>query len=165
LRLEDDISAVLKQILLSRLGLVQWTVADQTRGGFSKTGGVGERDIVVSKGTVALAVIEALIVDSVERTNLTSHFKKLLGYDTCRIFFHVTYARRGNCTGIINHLKTACRTPTAGISYIRLDDLPDFDSMPIGFVAHYSIDLREASVFFLALDMGQPLQRAAAGAQ
>ena len=35
-RYEDDITGVLKQLLLSRLLLVQWTVADQSRGGFSK---------------------------------------------------------------------------------------------------------------------------------
>ena len=126
---------------------------------------MGERDIVVSKGSVTLAVLEALIVDSVEVANLTSHFKKLLGYDTCRFFFHITYARRANCTGIINHLKTACTTPPPGISYVRSNDLPDFDSMPIGFVAQYNIDSRDVTVVFLALEIGQPVQRAAAAAQ
>lgn len=165
LRNEDDISGVLKQILLSRLLLVQWAVADQSRGGFSRTGGVGERDIVVSKGSATLAVLEALIVDSVETVNLTAHFNKLLGYDTCRLFFHITYARRGSCAGIIDHLKTACATPSAGISYVRANDLEDFDSMPIGFIAHFNIDSRDAAVVFLALDMGQPVQRATAAAQ
>lgn len=164
-RHEDDISGVLKQVLLSRLLLVQWTVADQSLGGYSKTGGVGERDIVISKGPVSLAVLEALIVDSIEAANLTSHFKKLLGYDTCRFFFHITYARRASCVGIINHLKTVCTVPPPGISYVRSSDLQDFDSMPIGFVAHYDIDSRDVTVVFLALDMGQPVQRAAAAAQ
>jgi hypothetical protein len=165
LRSEDDISGVLKQILLSRLLLVQWAVGDQSRGGFSRAGGVGERDIVVSKGSADLAVLEALIVDSIETVNLTAHFNKLLGYDTCRLFFHITYARRGSCTGIINHLKTACTTPPAGIGYVRAHDLEDFDSMPIGFIAHYNIDSRDAAVVFLALDMDQPVQRAAAAGQ
>jgi hypothetical protein len=164
-RNEDDISGVLKQVLLSRLLLVQWAVTDQSRGGFSRTGGVGERDIVVSKGSATLAVLEALIVDSVETVNLTTHFNKLLGYDTCRIFFHVTYVRRANCSGIINHLKTACTTPPAGIGYVRSHDLEDFDSMPIGFIAHYNIDSRDAAVVFLVLDMGQRVQRATAAAQ
>jgi hypothetical protein len=164
-RNEDDISGVLKQILLSRLLLVQWAVTDQSRGGFSRTGGVGERDIVVSKGSATLAVLEALIVDSVETVNLTTHFNKLLGYDTCRIFFHVTYARRANCSRIINHLKTACTTPPAGIDHVRSRDLEDFDSMPIGFIAHYNIDSRDAAVVFLALEIGQPVQRAAAATQ
>jgi hypothetical protein len=164
-RHEDDISGVLKQLLLSRLLLVQWTVADQTPGGFSKMGGVGKRDLVVSKGSVDLAVLEALIVDSVETVNLTTHFKKLLGYNTCRLFFHITYARGANCAGVINHLKTACTTPPAGSSYIRSDDLQDFDSMPIGFSAEYNIDSRAALVVFLVLDLGQSVQRAAAAAQ
>src|SRR3546814_15916576 len=80
IRYEDDISGVLKQILISRLQLTQWSVEDQSRGGFSKSGGVGERDLVISKGQVTLAVIEALIVKSVEKNNLASHFSTLLGY-------------------------------------------------------------------------------------
>jgi hypothetical protein len=164
-RLEDDISGVLKQILRSRLLLPQWAVEDQPRGGFSKPGGVGERDILISKGTTTLAVIEALIVDYVETGNLTSHLNKLLGYDTCRFFFHITYARRANCAGILAHLKTACTTPPSGINYIRSEDLEDFDSMPVGFKAHYEIDSRCIVVVFLALEIGQPIQRAAAAAQ
>lgn len=164
-RREDDISGVLKQILLSRLLLVQWAVEDQSLGGFSKTGGVGERDIVVKKGAATLAVLEALIVDSVERCNLTTHFNKLLGYDTCRLFFHITYARGASCSGIMRHLKSMCATPPAGISYVRFNDLEDFDSMPIGFIARYHVDSREVAVVFLVLDLGQAVQRAAAAAQ
>lgn len=165
LRLEDDISGVFKQILRSRLLLTQWAAEDQPRGGFSKSGGVGERDLVISKGSATIAVLEALIVDSVETGNLTSHFNKLLGYDTCRFFFHITYARRSNCAGILRHLRTACTSPPAGIDFSRTDDLADFDSMPVGFKAHFQIDSRSIVVFFLALDMGQAIQRAAAQMQ
>ena len=126
---------------------------------------MGKRDLVVKKDSVTLAVLEALIVDSIEAANLTSHFNKLLGYDTCRFFFHITYARKGNCDGIINHLKAVCTIPPSGISHVRSEDLPDFDSSPIGFVAHYNINSRDATVVFLALDLGQPVQRAAASAQ
>ncbi|MDB5823890.1 MAG: hypothetical protein JWR21_2594 [Herminiimonas sp.] len=164
-RLEDDISGILKQILRSRLLLPQWAVEDQPRGGFSRSGGVGERDFVVSKGSATLAVLEALIVDTVETGNLTSHFKKLLGYDTCRFFFHITYARRANCAGILAHLRAACMTPPSGINFVRSESLEDFDSMPVGFKAHYEIDSRSVVVVFLALEIGQPIQRAAAAAQ
>jgi hypothetical protein len=163
-RYEDDISGVLKQILLSRLLVPQWTVGD-SRGGFSSTGGVGERDIVVSKGSATLAVIEAVLTEYVETVNLTSHFTKLFGYDTCRFFFHVTYARRSNCSAIIGYLKSACTMPPAEITYLRTQDLPDYDSMPIGFKATYNIGGRDIVVVFLALEIGQPLQRAAAAAQ
>lgn len=161
-RYEDDISGVLKQILLSRLQLTQWAVEDQSRGGFSKSGGVGERDLVISKGQVTLAVIEALAVKSVDTNNLESHFNKLLGYGTCRFFFHITYVRNSNCAGVLAYLKTACATPPRGIGYIRIEDLEDFDSMPIGFKAHYKIDSRDIVVVFLALEIGQNLQREAA---
>ncbi|MBK1684228.1 hypothetical protein CKO18_11725 [Rhodoferax fermentans] len=159
---EDDISGVLLQVLRSRLTLTQWAVADQSRGGFSKKGGVGERDIVISKDTATLAVLEALIADAVSTGNLTSHFKKLLGYDTCRFFFHITYARRSNCADILAHLRTACASPPTGFSHIRTEPLDDYDSMPVGFKAYYEIDSRNVVVVFLALEIGQPVQRAAA---
>jgi hypothetical protein len=165
LRLEDNISGILKQLIRSRLLIAQWTVEDQSRGGFSHTGGVGERDLVISKGTANLAVIEALTVDSVERGNLTSHFKKLFAYDTCRFFFHITYSRGASCAGIVTHLKTACASPTDGIQFICSDDLSDVDSMPVGFTAQYKIDFRDIVVAFLVLDMAQPIQKNAARQQ
>lgn len=159
---EDDISGILKQILRSRLLLPKWAVEDQSRGGFSRSGGVGERDIVVSNGAETLAVLEALIVDTVETVNLTSHFNKLLGYDTCRFFFHITYVRRDDSAGILDHLKSACTEPPSGFNYIRLENLADFGSMPAGFKAYYESNSRSIIVVFLALELGQPIQRAAA---
>ncbi len=164
-RNENDISSVLKQLLRSRLLLPQWTVEDQPLGGYSKVGNPGSKDFAISKGTAELAILEALIVDSLDRGNLTSHFTKLLGYGTCRFFFHITYARRANCAHILAHLKTACTSPSPGISYVRTEDLPDFDSMPVGFKAYFNIDSRNIIVVFLALEIGQPIQRAAAAAQ
>ena len=161
-RYEDDISGVLKQVLRSRLLLTQWAVEDQPRGGFSQKGGVGERDLVISKGSATLAVIEALIADTVATGNLTSHFMKLLGYDTCRFFFHITYARRSNCMAILAHLRTACASPPSGFSHLRTEKLDDYDSMPVGFKAYYEIDSRSVVVVFLVLEIGQPIQRAAA---
>ena len=162
---EDDISSVLKHILRSRLLIAQWAVEDQSRGGFSKSGGVGERDLIVSKGAATLAVIEALIVDSVEAGNLTSHFNKLLGYDTCRFFFHITYARGANCARVLGHLRKACTTPPSGINYGHSEELADVDSSPAGFKAYYEIGSRPVIVTFLVLEMAQPVQRAAAGMQ
>lgn len=162
LRYEDDISGVLKQLLRSRLLLTQWAVEDQSRGGYSQTGGVGERDLVISKGSSTLAVIEALIVGPVARGNLTSHFTKLLGYETCRVFFHITYARRSNCAAILSHLRTACVSPPGGFRYSYIEELDDYDSMPLGFKAYYEVNVRKIVVIFLALEIGQPIQRAAA---
>ena len=159
---EDDISIVLKQLLLSRLLPVQWAVEDQSRGGFSAAGNPGERDLAVTKGPVVLAVIEAVITRYVEAANLTSHFEKLLGYATCLHFFHVTYARLSNCSRILGFLKEACRNPTAGIIYQSEEDLEDSSSLPIGFKALYIIGDRPVIVTFLVLEIGQGLQRTAA---
>jgi len=156
LRLEDNISGVLKQLLLSRLVVPQWAVQDQPRGGRARSGGVGERDIVISKGTAELAVIEALVVKSVDTTNLTLHFEKLFDYGSCRFFFHITYSRGANRTRIVSFLKEACAKPPSGISYQDVEDLPDHDSSPIGFKAFYTVDSREIIMTFLVLDMGRP---------
>lgn len=165
LRLEDNISGLLKQLLLSRLLVPQWAVQDQPRGGRAPSGGVGERDIVISKGTAELAVIEALVVRSVDTTNLTLHFEKLFAYGSCRFFFHVTYSRGGNCARIASFLKETCAKPPSGISYQDVEDLPDHDSSPIGFNAFYTIDSREVVVTFLVLDMGRPTQSGVAALQ
>jgi len=165
LRLEDNISGVLKQLLLSRLVVPQWAVQDQPRGGKAPSGGVGERDIVISKGTAELAVIEALVVRSVDTTNLTLHFEKLFAYGSCRFFFHVTYSRGASCTRIMSFLKEACTKPPSGISYQDVEDLPDHDSSPIGFNAFYRVDSRQIIMTFLVLDMGRPSRDNVAGSQ
>ncbi|MCA1326401.1 hypothetical protein [Herbaspirillum sp. alder98] len=163
---ENDISGVLKQLLRSRLVFPQWAVEDQSRGGWSERGGAGNRDLVISKGTAELAVIEALKVGSVEKGPLSSHFRKLLGYSECSNFFHVTYVMNSNCAGVLNFLKDACRNPPhPEIHLVRIDDLPKVDSCPIGFEAYYTIGERKCYVVFLALDMEQMVQKKAAQIQ
>jgi hypothetical protein len=130
-------------------------VQDQPRVGVAQSGGVGERDIVISKGTVELAVLEALTVESVVTTDLTSHFKKLFKYGNCRFFFHITYSRGAKLTGVIRHLKTTCASPPDGIGYQGIEDLPDHDSAPVGFNAFYTIESRQIIMTFLVLDMGR----------
>lgn len=164
-RSEDNISAVLKQILLSRLLLVQWEIGDQSQGGFSQALNAGERDIVIAKGPAVLAVVEAVAIEYVERVELTSHFTKLFGYATCSSFFHLTYARRSNCAGIITHLRDMCTRPPAGISFHSFEPLDGESSEPVGLKAFYEVDARQVTVFFLVLEIGQELQRAAAAAQ
>lgn len=159
---EDDISGVLKQILQSRLIITQWAVADQSRGGFSQTGNPGERDLVINKGSATLAVIEALITDSVKKKNLTSHFNKLLGYSTCPLFFHITYAKKSNCAAILDYLQTTCKSPPQRFKYLKTETLDDIDSSPLGFKAYFDIGSRRVVAVFLVLEIGQPIQRAAA---
>lgn len=95
---EDDATAVFVRLLRQRvIRPMKWTVEEQSPGGFSKTGGVGTRDITVRQDTLTLAVIENVVcrkpIDwQSSKDDLEKHFRKLLGYSTCRIFLHLTFA-------------------------------------------------------------------------
>jgi hypothetical protein len=79
---EDDVTAVLQGILNARLRLVSWALGDQSKGGWTAEGNPGERDLVVTRDTAILSVIEAIMVRNptthqAVRNDLTLHFKKL----------------------------------------------------------------------------------------
>ncbi len=57
---EDDITAFIHQILSARVDFLGWSVADQSRGGFTEKRNLRERDLVIKKGDTALAIIEAV---------------------------------------------------------------------------------------------------------
>ena len=62
-----------------------------------RRGNAGERDLVLRKGSTTSAVLEAVVCHKPitwesPRQELKMHFQKLPGYDTCRVFFHLTYA-------------------------------------------------------------------------
>lgn len=94
---EDDLNALIKHLLAARVHFLNWSVSDQSKGGYSAKDNPGERDILITRGGTTLSIIEALICDKpltqdVMVADLESHFQKLLGYGNPRIFFHVTYA-------------------------------------------------------------------------
>jgi hypothetical protein len=93
---EDDLTAVIRELLLSRLDFLRWSGPDQSKGGVTPRGNPGERDLMIMRGSTILAVIEAVICcDPIHRQsvqgNLRKHFRKLLAYGTCRLFLHLTY--------------------------------------------------------------------------
>jgi tetratricopeptide (TPR) repeat protein len=161
---EDDLSALVRELLASRFQFLGWSVPDQSKGGFTAKGNPGERDLLLQKDTATLAVIEAVVCkESVAKQNLTSHFQKVLGYSTCRLFFHLTYAYSKNLSSILEHLrKTAEKDAPPEFKYLRREDISLTDSRPTGFVARYALRSDEVKVVFLVLDMGQHPQRDAA---
>jgi hypothetical protein len=126
------------------------------------------RDIIVRSDSAVLAVLEAVVcklpaTSAWAQGELTSHFQKLLGYDSCRVFFHITYAYVDNPGAVLAELKReASALSPAGFQFLRLVDLPDTDSRPPGFVALYQGPLKEVRVVFLLLDMQQRAQKDAA---
>lgn len=165
---EDDLSALLLAILRARLEFIRWSVNDQPAGGFTASGGPGRRDITIMRDSAILAVLEAVVCDRPAATQwsqgeLTSHFQKLLGYATCRIFFHITYAYVDEPSTIIAELKKAAQSQApSGFEYDGLVDIPLTDTRPTGFVASYKSGLGDKRVVFLLMEMQQRAEREAA---
>lgn len=164
---EDDLTAFLHRVLEAKVEFLGWTISDQSRGGRTPKGNAGERDLVLRKGSSTLAVLEAVVcsrpvTQAWARDELTMHFQKLLGYDTCRLFFHVTYAYIADLASIAAHLRQVVQDQAPdGFTFIGSAEIPLTDSRPTGFIARYKGGLSEVRVVFLILDIGQVVQQAA----
>jgi hypothetical protein len=165
---EDDVTAVLQGILNARLRLVSWALGDQSKGGWTAQGNPGERDLVVRRDTAIISVIEAIMVRNpithqAVRNDLTLHFKKLFAYESCKVYFHVSYVMIPNPGTVLEHLNDAARsTAPAGIQFVKIEQLVTEDSGPVGFTAVYDSEIGERRVHFLVLDLHQAVQKNAA---
>jgi hypothetical protein len=165
---EDDITALIQHLLAPRVESLGWSVPDQSRGGFSAHGNPGERDLVLRRGVTDLAVIEAVICarplsQDAMRADLESHFQKLFGYSTCRLFFHLTYAYSSDLSELFMFLESMAEMSIpSGFLFKSLEQIPRVDARPLGITALYESQLGEVRVVFLILDLGQKLQRDAA---
>jgi hypothetical protein len=165
---EDDVTAVLKAVLEARLEYVGWAVPDQSRGGFTEKGNPGERDLLLRKDGAVLAVLEAVVCNRPAthewtKKELASHFQKLLGYSTCRIFFHLTYSYVSDPGAVLDELRRAAENEAPnGFVHLRREEISRTDSRPTGFASTYQYSLGEVKVVFLVLDMAQHAQRNAA---
>ncbi|WP_321887993.1 hypothetical protein [Paraburkholderia bannensis] len=165
---EDDISAVVRELLTSRLAFVGWAVPDQSKGGFTDKGNPAERDLLIKKDSSELVSMEAVVCDRNPGTEWTkdelkSHFQKLLASSTCKLFFHLTYAYKGPISEILNELsKLAREDAPEGFTFADIKDVAARDSGPSGLVAQYRTDTEDVNVVFLVLDMSQSVLRNAA---
>ena len=110
---EDDLTAVFGKILEPSIRELRWTLGGQ-HGGYSGSGGPGRRDLTLEKDGATVAVIEAVccrrpLTHEWMRGELRSHFLKLLGYDTCEVFVHLTYATGATPNEVLDHLTAVCR--------------------------------------------------------
>jgi len=168
--IEDDITAIFKEILHARLRHVHWSAQDQGKGGFTDAGNPGERDLTIRKDTAILSVGEAVMTrhktsNKFTRGELKSHLEKLFAYATCPAYFHVTYEMSGDEAGVIEHLRKVSREVLIdGIAFIRHEEMDFVDSAPRGFTAVYRSSAGIQTVHFLVLDFHQGIQKAAAKA-
>jgi hypothetical protein len=165
---EDDLSALLREILIARFLFLRWSICDQSKGGYSKNENPGERDILIKNGNATLAVIEAVrcnkpISQQAMLNDLASHFQKLFGYSECWYFIHLTYCYLDDgVESVLEALRLIAENQVPdGVIYEDQSSLPDMDSSPQGFIARYKRDGQEALVLFLVLDLKQDVQRQA----
>ena len=72
------------------LGAVGYTVKDQTRRGSSPAGkGAGEVDIFISNDGMPFTIVEAMNLDSVDKSYINKHLDKVFLYDTAGSKFSV----------------------------------------------------------------------------
>jgi hypothetical protein len=165
---EDDLTAFIQHLLAARIQFLGWSVADQSKGGYSAKGNVGERDLIITWGPSVLALIEAVVCDKpltqdLMRADLESHFQKLLGYGNPRVFFHLTYAYVEDKAALMRFFETSAETVSPpGFNFLAIETIPHEDSRPPGFVARYSAEFGEVKVVFLVLNLGQQRQLLAA---
>ena len=69
---EDDLNALLKELLTQRLELLGWSVGDQSKGGYTNRGNPGERDIVLKLGATMVTILEAVVCRAGRSTDRTS---------------------------------------------------------------------------------------------
>jgi hypothetical protein len=158
---EDDLSALVRELLIARFEFLKWSVPDQSKGGFTTRHNPGERDLLIQKGSFTLAVAEAVVSKhAIGQLNLTTHFQKLVRYSTCRLFFYLAYVYLETPSGVIKHLRQCAENQApAGYTFCEIQDIPLADSGPYGFNARYMRDGVEIKIVFLVLDLGQSLQR------
>ena len=159
---EDDLNSAVRELLGARLHFLNWTVPDQSLGGYTAAGNPGERDLVLKRDSAELAVIEAVICEqSIPYEKLRLHFEKLFAYGQCRLFFHLTYAYlEGRTPELMQALQLiAQKEAPQPFVYRDIQNISSTDSRPAGFVARYAVEGDEAKVVFLVLDMGQNAQR------
>ncbi|WP_128095308.1 hypothetical protein [Stenotrophomonas sp. HMWF003] len=156
---ENDLNTALKEILGARLAFIRWDVADQSLGGATERGNLGERDLVIRASGQEVAVLEALVCQSLDKGNIKAHFQKLFSYGKCAIYFHVIYSYTP-LLPLLEYVGEMIRSEyPASLSYLGHIPLDDKDNEVAGFLAAYADDHREVDVVFLIVDLGRPARK------
>ena len=158
---EDDLNALVREFLTARLTFLDWSVSDQSQGGFTASGNPGERDLILKKDSTTLAVIEAVVCrHGRSPKNLENHLQRLLAYSTCRLFFHLTYSYIRSPAAIMESLREiAAQDISENFRFLHIEEIPHTDNRPVGFIAQYASEFGSVKVVFLVLDMYQYAQR------
>jgi len=163
---EDAINTMMRETLRVQLSpWYGWTVADQSRGGPTASGGVGERDIVIAQHNTEIAVIEAMKFSTSGKRGVASHLKKVAAYSSCTVFFHVVYSHEIKPDTVLSAVTNIAATQTGSLRLQSQAPLPPVGNQPPGLVARYEdAGGRRVAIVFLVADLQQHGQRVAIGA-
>ncbi|GGA01291.1 hypothetical protein GCM10019071_34750 [Sphingobium fuliginis] len=161
---EDDITAILKQLLNGALHFLGFSTPDQCKGGYTPNGNYGERDLIIVDGNTELAIMEAVIADgSVPKEELVKHFRKMLGYGDCPLYVHLTYAWLNDTTRLIKVLQSiATDEAPSDHAFEGMEVRTRAGNEPDGFTVRYRVRGQVIQVVFRVLDLGQERLRHAA---
>ena len=160
---EDDITALVRELLTSHLTLLGWHVADHSHEGWSARGNPGKPDLVLRNGSTTLSVVEAVVCrDAIRDDDLRTHFHKLFGYSSCSICFLLTYTFRDVVETERRLRYIAKNSPPQGFNCVDVVDVRNMGSEPRRFYGIYSNDMGSVRVVFLVLDLKQDDRRTAA---
>lgn len=160
---EDDITALVRELLTGHLGLLGWHAADHSHQGWSARGNPGKPDIVIRHGSTTLSVVEAVVCrDAIRDDDLRTHFHKLFGYSSCSICFLLAYTFRDVVETERRLRSLAEKSPPQGFNCVDVVDVSSVGSAPRRFHGIYSNDMGSVKVVFLVLDLKQDDRRKAA---
>lgn len=102
---EDEINDLIR----FGLEMKEYYVHDQRRGGESESKeNLGERDLVIKKNNTTVTILEALILKSINKSNIKKHYNKLnINYDTMgnRVNYFLCYYLGNNFNPFIERYK------------------------------------------------------------
>ena len=160
---EDDITALIRELLTGHLEVLGWQVADHSREGWSSRGNSGEPDLVLRSGSTTLSVVEAVVCkDAIRDDNLRAHFHKVFGYSSCSINFLLTYTFRDALETMRRLRNIAESCPPDGFQCKDIVDAASVESAPRRFHAIYSSGARSVRMVFLVVDLKQDDRKRAA---
>jgi len=155
-RSEDHLNTVVREILRAKFSHgPRWTVADQSLGGSTKKRNMGERDIVIGRGSTDLAVIEAMKYSTSRSAGIASHAEKVSFYSGCEHFFNVIYSHEPSIQGILASIETITKKPAPDLALCAdPEDLPVVGNQPYGTRARYRCeDGRNVCMTFLVVQL------------
>lgn len=107
--IEDMINDWVTSLINQRMGFINWSARDQSRGGNSSSGkSAGERDIIVSNQSKDdLFLIEAFRLFGCSRQTIKSHMDKLDGYNAkgCNVVVVLVYCKVKEFFTLCNNYK------------------------------------------------------------